>query len=140
MSFETLGDLNWLAVLVAAVAYWVIGAVWYAPPVLGRAWAQAGGIAIPENQRPGPKTIVGPLLTSFVASVATAWLASATASDTVGEGLVLGLVVAVGYALTITALGALFEPKPDPGRWALINSGYHVIGLLVVGVIVSVWD
>lgn len=43
MSFDLLGDLNWLAVLVAALAYFAVGALWYAPPVFGKTWAAAGG-------------------------------------------------------------------------------------------------
>src|SRR5687768_10502908 len=109
MSFDSLGELNWLAVIVATLAYWVIGAIWYAPPVFGRSWARAGGIEIPEDRRPDPKTIVGPLVTAFIATVATAMLAFATASNTVSEGLALGLVVGIGYAVTLTALGALFD-------------------------------
>lgn len=31
MSFDVLGDLNWIAVIIAAVAYFAIGAIWYAP-------------------------------------------------------------------------------------------------------------
>jgi hypothetical protein len=44
MSFDLLDDLDWLAVIVAAIAYFVIGAIWYAQPVFGRAWSAAAGI------------------------------------------------------------------------------------------------
>ena len=38
MTLDGLGDLNWLAVLVAALVYFILGAIWYAPPIFGRAW------------------------------------------------------------------------------------------------------
>jgi Na+-translocating ferredoxin:NAD+ oxidoreductase RnfA subunit len=47
---------------------------------------------------------VVPLATAFVASLATGMLAQATRSETFAEGIVLGLVVGVGYALTLTAV------------------------------------
>ncbi len=53
ISLDVLGDLNWLAVIVAAIAYFVLGAIWYAPPVLGNAWMRAGGVEMPEGERPG---------------------------------------------------------------------------------------
>jgi hypothetical protein len=139
MSFETLGDLNWLAVLVATVAYFALGGLWYAAPVFGRAWQRAGGIEIPEGQSPGAKYYVGPLLTCFVSSIATAMLAFATASATVAEGLVLGIVVGVGFALPLSILGGMFDQKPEPGVYVAISAGYHLVGLMIVGVIVSVW-
>ena len=51
MTFDVLGDLNWLAVLVAALAYFAIGALWYAPPLFGKAWMAAGGMT---TRKPGP--------------------------------------------------------------------------------------
>jgi hypothetical protein len=42
MSFDLLGDLDWLAMIAAAIAYFVVGAAWYAPSVFGRAWMAAG--------------------------------------------------------------------------------------------------
>ena len=139
MAFDTLGDLNWLAVLVAAIAYFVLGASWYIPPVFGTAWMRAAGTEMPEGQRPGPAIYLAPLITCLVASIATAMLAAATGSGTFSEGLVLGLVVGVGYAVTSAALGAIFDQKPEPALWFLITAGYHLLGLLIVAVIVSVW-
>jgi hypothetical protein len=38
MLFELLDDLNWPAVIVAALAYWVLGAIYYSPPLFQRQW------------------------------------------------------------------------------------------------------
>src|SRR5580765_953604 len=37
-------DVNWLAVLVAAVLKFVIGGVWYSPPVFGPRWGAIVGV------------------------------------------------------------------------------------------------
>jgi hypothetical protein len=140
MSFDTLGDLNWLAVLVAAVAYFALGGIWYARPVFGRAWQEAGGIELPEGQAPGPEYYIGPLITCFISTIATAMLAFSTASATVAEGLVLGIVVGAGFALPLSILGGLFEQRPQPWVYTAISAGYHIVGLMIVGIIVSVWD
>jgi len=67
-------------------------------------------------------------------------LARATGSDTIGEGVVLGLVVGIGYAVMQWLVAATFEvQKPQPWVWFAINSGYHIIGLLIVGIIVAAW-
>jgi hypothetical protein len=41
MRLDPLGDLNWLAVIVGAVIYFAIGAVWFTPIPLGRQWQRA---------------------------------------------------------------------------------------------------
>jgi hypothetical protein len=139
MSFEVLGDLNWLAVIVATVAYFALGGLWFASAVFGRAWIRASGIEMPEGG-PGVAFYVGPLTTCLVATIATAMLAEATASDTLGEGLVLGLVLGVGLALTTLFVTGIFDPKkPEPMTWFAITGGYHLVGLLIVGAIVGAW-
>ncbi len=141
MSFDVLGDLNWLAVLVAALGYFAIGAVWYAPPVFGRIWMTAGGMDMPEaGARPSPAIYLTPLIGSVLSAVALGMLAKASDTDTAGEGFVLGLVVAIGFAVSIAFVTAQFESqKPKPMVWGAVNAGYHVVGTLIAAVIVASW-
>jgi hypothetical protein len=140
MLLDFLDDVNWLAVVVASVAWFILGAIWYAPPVLGRPWMRAAGIEMdPEGQRPGPAIYLTPLLAYLVAVVATAMIAEAVGASTVADGLGLGLVVGIGYALTLTAVGLTFDRKPKPVMLFLINGLFNVLGLMVAGVILAVW-
>jgi hypothetical protein len=71
MTFDVLSHLNWLAVLVAALAYFAVGALWYAPKVFGTVWATAGGIRLPERgTRPSPAMFVTPLIGSALSASA----------------------------------------------------------------------
>jgi hypothetical protein len=142
MTFDALGDLNWLAVIVAALAYFAIGAVWYAPPVFGKAWMAAGGMAMPEaGTRPSPAIYLTPLVGSVLSAIALGMLAKATGTDTLEEGTALGLVVAIGFAVAICLVTAQFESeKPKPMVWGAVNAGYHVVGNLVAALIVASWQ
>ncbi len=140
MSFELLGDVDWLAVILAALAYFVIGAIWYAPPVLGKAWMAAGGIpdARESGQSPGPAIYAVPLVGSVLSAIALGMIALASVTDTIGEGVVLGLVVGIGFAISIALVTATFESnKPKPFVWGAINGGYHLVGNLVAAIIVA---
>jgi uncharacterized membrane protein len=142
VSFDVLSDLNWLAVLVAAIAYFAIGAVWYAPPVFGTVWMAAGGMSMPEaGTRPSAAIYVTPLVGSVLSAIALGMLAEASATDTLGEGIVLGLVVAIGFAVSIAFVTAQFESqKPKPMVWGAVNAGYHVVGNLLAAVIIASWQ
>jgi hypothetical protein len=142
VTFDVLSDLNWLAVLVAAIAYFAIGAVWYAPPLFGKAWAAAGGLPTPDpGSRPSPAIYLTPLIGSVLSAVALAMLAKATGTDTLQRGIVLGLVVAIGFAVSITFVTAQFESeKPKPMVWGAITAGYHVVGNLVAAIVVATWQ
>jgi Protein of unknown function (DUF1761) len=141
MTFDALGELNWLAVIAAAIAYFAVGSIWYAPPVFGNVWMRAAGIQPPaEGQGPNPIVFVAPLVTGLVASIATGMLALVTGTDTVGEGIALGVTVAIGYSIGVAALAAAFEKKPETATWFWITAGYHLVGLTVASIILAVWD
>ncbi len=142
MTFDLLGDLNWLAVIVAAIAYFVVGALWYAPPVFGNVWMAAGGMQTPaEGEGPGAGIYVVPLVGSILSAVALGMIAEASGTDTFGEGLVLGVVAAIGFAVSIALVTATFESsKPRPMVWGAVNGGYHAVGLLVASAILGAWQ
>lgn len=141
MTLETLGELNWPAVLLGAVIYFALGAAWYAPPLFGRAWQRSIGWD-PERTPPqmNPVSYVIPLLAFVMAAIATGLVAVATGADGFADGITLGLVVGIGYAAARTVVDATFDPNlPQPVTWSLITAGYHTLGLVIVAVLVSVW-
>ena len=141
MTFDVLGQLNWLAVIVGAVIYFALGALWYSPMLFARPWQRSIGWD-PERTPPEmkPTTYLVPFLAYLVMAVAVGMIAAAAGSDTVADGIVLGLVLGVGLSLMHTLVDATFDPnKPQPWTWFAINGSYHALGLLIVAVIVSAW-
>jgi len=141
VSFDVLGDLNWLAVIVGAVIYFALGALWYSPMLFARPWQRSIGWD-PERTPPEmkPTTYVVPFLAYLVMAVAVGMIAAAAGSDTLADGIVLGLVLGIGLSLMHTLVDATFDPnKPQPWTWFAINGSYHALGLLIVAVIVSAW-
>jgi uncharacterized protein DUF1761 len=140
MSFDALNDLNWLAVIVAALAYYALGAAWYAPPVLGKAWMRSIGMDTAGTPpSPSPAVLIVPFFAQLIEAIAMGMLAAATLTDTLGEGIVLGLVAGVGVSTMIVLVTATFETKPEKWTWFAITAGYHLVGLLIVGAIVGAW-
>jgi hypothetical protein len=140
MSFDVLGDLNWLAVIVATLAYFLLGAVWYAQAVFGKAWQRSSGITVEQGQRPGAAFYIIPLITCLLMTLATAMIAASTGSSTVGDAIVLGLVTGVGFAGSLSLLGSAFGNYPQPGVFFAITGGYHLVGLMGASLILTLWD
>jgi hypothetical protein len=136
-----LGTVNWIAVVVGAAIYFVLGAVWYSPLLFARPWQAAIGW---DDSRPEPQTnpltYVAPAALYLVAGVATAILAVATGTDTLVEGITLGLITGLGFALPMVGVEATFDPnKPKPLAWFAITVAYHLIGFLVLAVVIAIW-
>ena len=132
MSFDALGELNWLAVIVAALAYFAIGAVWYAPPVFGKAWMAAGGMAMPEaGTRPSPAIYLTPLVGSVLSAIALGMLAKATGTDTLEEGIALGFVLALGLRAFVASIGL------DLTRQPLVFAARTPVAAYATGIVVT---
>lgn len=140
MSVELLGELNWLAVAVAALAYFALGGLWFIPRVFGDVWMDAIGWEPADDDQPSPALYLGPLVTCLIATIALAVLARAAGADGVVDGVVLGAVAGVGIAGTALFVTGYFDPKKRrPMTWFVVTGGYHIVGLVIASVIVSVW-
>jgi hypothetical protein len=134
MTFD-LGAIEWLPVIVGAAIYFVLGALWYSRPLFARQWMAAIGW---DESRPQPQanplTYVVPGLLYLVAAIAMSLLARATGTDTLVEGITLGLITGLGFALPMVGVEATFDPnKPQPLTWFVITVAYHLIGFVILG-------
>ena len=133
-------NLNWLAVIVSALAYFALGAVWFGP-VFGKMWMKGHGISQPteeekKNMNMGMifgmsflKTIVMVVLTSYIVMIINY---NGNMMTALKIGAVLG-----GIASFPTGINYLFLKKPF-SIW-LLDGGYHACGVIITSVIMSVW-
>jgi len=132
-----LDQVNWLAVIVGGVLFMVVGFVWYARPVFGDAWGKMVGIDL-ENMQSGPGigflyTFIGALVASLTLSLLIITMGSTSFVD----GLLAGVLVGVGFVATGFLSTNVFEGRPMK-LW-LIQSGYQVVTLALVGGILAIW-
>ncbi len=129
-------NINYLAVIAAAVSAFVIGGVWYSPVLFHAAWMRANGFSETDLQRGRAGLIFG---LSFVFSlIMAANLAAFLAGPdtTLTWGVTAGALTAVWVVLGI-AVVALFERRP--WSYILINGGYWTVSLTVMGAILGGW-
>ena len=72
MLVDAFGELNWLAVIVAGLAYYGLGAVWYTNALFGRQYRTALGLDPEEQAQPDPTLLGVNLVGWLLASLALA--------------------------------------------------------------------
>ncbi|MEO5643254.1 MAG: DUF1761 domain-containing protein [Bacteroidia bacterium] len=135
-------NANWLAIIVATLAYFFLGAIWYTKILFAKPWMAGHGIKEPtaeEKKAMGGKLagmMIGSILISFISACVIALLAYALQSTTAMSGIKLGLACGV-FAAGPICMSYIYLQKPFK-LW-LIDSGYHVVSYIIVAVIISVW-
>jgi hypothetical protein len=137
MIFDYFGDLNWLAVLVAALAWFAFSAIWYSIPPLSNAWQRAAKVT-PGEGPPLVMILIPTFIGYFVTSTVIALIATALSGDDVVNGLALGVALGVGFGIVGAVVNQMYEQKG--GSYWLINGVNAMIAYSIVAVIVTVWD
>ena len=130
---------NYPAVLVAAIAHWILGAVWYGvftkQFVALMEWTPAKLTAI-ENQSHTKEYI-----TAFVSSLILVYILAHFVQYTNARSAVGGLQTAfwlwLGFIATTQIASVIFEGR-KPGLY-LLNIGYQLVACAVAGVILASW-
>ncbi len=127
--------VNYLAVIVAAVAAVVIGIVYYGLAGLGDRLARLVG-STPVG-RPGPAQLAIGVVVSLVNAWVLALLSLNLGGSSITDGIMLGVLAWLGFMATLSAAQVAFQRRPW-NAW-LITSVHDVIVQAVMGAIVTVW-
>lgn len=128
-----LAGLNWVSVLVAFVAYFLLGALWFTLFFSKQYRISLGR----ENEtlQSKPIFIVGPALCSLAITIASALLIYALNISSFDQAWKFSLLVGVGYLFANTVNIAINPNIPRPILYGIISGTYHLVGILIVSVI-----
>lgn len=128
--------LNIWAVLVAALSTFLIGGLWYSPAVFGKLWMRENGFTEESLQGGNMVRIFG--LTFFLALIAAINLAMFLGAENRPEmGALWGFAAGFGWVATFIGTHYLFERRSF--SLFLINAGYSIVALTLMGVILAAW-
>jgi uncharacterized protein DUF1761 len=138
MNADLFSQVNWLAVLVAALAYFFLGAIWYSA-LFRNAWIKATGTNM--NDPNARKGFAGIMITSFITILITtiglALIITRVQSSGWMTGAKLGLIGGLCFSAATIYNSNLYEKRPL--ALSAINGLYNIIGCVIAGVIIAVW-
>lgn len=129
-------QINFWAVLVAAILSMALALLWFSPRLFGKIWMKE--IDATEESA---KNINIKYLLSFVTTIISAYILAyamiLSDSVTVYEGAEIGFYVWLGFVATTTFSTVLWERRPI--ILYFIDNIYRLISLILMGGILSVW-
>jgi hypothetical protein len=128
--------INYMAVIVATLAAYAVGAIWYMPKVFGNAWMGLLGKTPDELGSPAKAMTISFLMT-LLTTLCMAYLFGLTGVDTLNEGLVVSFIAALG--LYFANIYGDSEFHDIPFKLVAITGGHRVVAMVVMGGVLSVW-
>lgn len=126
--------INWLAIIVATLATFVLGSIWYGP-LFGKRWMAENGFTEEELKNANMAKILGiSFVLEFIMSVNLAFFLNGLS---VQEGLLYGFATGFGWVAMALGVNYLFARKSFM-LW-FIDGVYFVICFTIMGAILTAW-
>jgi len=139
MNTELFSHINWLAVIVAGIAYFMLGGLWYSKALFGSKWAALQKMDMNDpNMKKGVGAImfysfILMLLTAIGLAILVVRMDVVLLSGAIKLGLVTGLL----FAITSVSISFVYEKKPMALHF--ITGGYLLLGNIVAAIILVSW-
>ena len=140
MNTSFLSHMNWLAILVATIAYFMLGALWYSKALFGTKWARL--LKIDTSNPDLRKGMGGMMISTFVLILIVCFgletlIVKVNFAQGLTYGIKLGLLTGLAFATTAVSINYVYERKPT--NLYLITNGYHVVGHVIAATILVLW-
>ena len=136
-------NLNWLAILVAAISTMILGFLWYSPLLFAKAWTREMGYdpndkaKMDEMKKSAGPAYAGSFAASLLSAFTLALILHGMRAESLHFGMMASFHIWLGFVATVQFTGALFAKQSM--KLFAINTGYQLVCFLAMGAILVLW-
>ena len=133
-----MGPVNWLAVVLGAVAFFAVGAIWYTV-LFGKAWQRAVGLS-DEQLKAGANMPLIFGLCFLLELLVTTMLGHQFAMTGPSDRGKMMIAIGYGVALMAPAIGITYLYMRKPLKLFAIDAGHFIVGMAAMGGVFALLD
>ena len=133
---------NWMAIIVAALVYFLLGAIWFSA-LFGKIWAAEHKIEMPttpegksQMKKMMPMMMIKTLIMNILMAIVIGMFVMALGSVKCMAGMKLGLALSA-VAVIPMVMGHMYTMKSL--KLCFIDASYHIISITLMAIIIAVW-
>jgi len=130
-------QLNFVAIVVCAVVLWLLGAVWYSPVLFAKPWMAMVNVPTVGKNKAMMKGMISSFLLDILLALVLAHVVRWSGAVSFGHGAFVGFLMWLGFFAAPALPQGFYEGRPV--KLFLINTGYMLVGLIILGGILAVW-
>lgn len=127
-------QVNLLAVIIAAAAYFGLGGLWYSPKLFGDIWLKEAGMNV-KSITHDKTSYIGEAIIGLIIAAVLALFMSMTNSVSVLGGLKIGILSWLGFVATASLSSVLWGKKTL--KMAYLTSGFLLAAYIIMGMIIG---
>jgi hypothetical protein len=127
-------EVNWIAIVVAAVASFLLGGLWYSNVLFGKTWQREAGVTDEQMKNSNMARIFG---LTFVLCLLAAWMFASFLGPRPSLALGFGAGFAAGLFWVAASFGINYLFERRSLKLFLINGGYHTLQFTIIGGVLS---
>lgn len=131
--------MNYVEILVASLAVFALGAIWYGP-VFGKTWMKLEGLNM-DSMKSMPLSPKQAMILGFINTIVMVcvlnWLIGALAITSMAAAVTPIFLVWLGFLATTSAGDFLWKGKPI--KLFLFNASYQLISTAIAAAILIAW-
>ena len=131
-----MGEMGLLPIVLATLAFFIFGALWYGP-LFSKAWQREAGLS-GDAIRGGNMAVIFGLAFLFEMLVVTT-LAHTVARTGASDRATMMMAVGFGATIMVPAIGINYLFQRRSAKLFAIDAGHFVIGMAIVGAVLIAW-
>jgi hypothetical protein len=131
-------EVNWLAVVLAALSTMVVGSIWYMPQVFGKKWEKWAKVDKKNPANPAFAigiTLVVSFITAYVLAHVTYLSNAFFGNSFMQDALTTAFWMWLGFTAARIITHDAFENRPK--QLTLLNISHELVTFLVMGVVIG---
>jgi hypothetical protein len=129
-------EFNLWAVLVAALASFLLGGLWYSPLLFAKVWQREAGLTDEQLRSANMGMIFG---LAFLLCVIASFVFALFLGPRPPLALGLGAGFSAGLCWVSASFGVNYLFERRSFKLFLINGGYHTLQFTLIGLILALW-
>lgn len=134
-------NINYIAIIVAAIINMIIGSLWYSPLLFGKQWIKLSKMTN-ETMEAGKKGMPKKYAWSFVSALVMAFVLARivdyAGATTFASGALLGFWIWLGFIATVTLNMVLWSGKPL--KLYALDNAHHLVSLIIMSAVLAAWQ
>lgn len=129
-------DVNWVAIVIAAVVYNAIGYAWYSDALFAKQWQKGSGVSAEKMKGANMGSMLALMsVQSLVLAYVLSVVLSTFGVNDLGSAMTASFWVWLGFIATVLLNSVTYENKS--WNYYAINAGYQLVGVLAMGAVLT---